>query len=113
MPQGRRRLMTNTSKNNRGGEIAYTVHAKVGTIAEYSTGWSKEINIITWNGGQPKFDIRDWDPEHEHMSRGITLHEEEARLASMLIGGWLSNSSTKDFEEQQKVDEETGEVIEE
>ncbi len=85
--------MANSYRNNRGGGIEYTIHAKVGTITEYPTGWTKEINLITWNGGQPKFDIRDWDPEHEHMSKGITLHEEEARVVSLLLGSWLNGSA--------------------
>ena len=49
------------------------------------TGWTKEANIVCWNGGSPKLDIREWDPDHERMSRGITLYEAEAeRLAWIL-----------------------------
>ncbi|MEI3503270.1 MAG: PC4/YdbC family ssDNA-binding protein [Anaerovoracaceae bacterium] len=48
--------------------------------ATYPTGWRKELNLVSWNGGAPKYDIRDWDPDHERMSRGITLHEKEMRL---------------------------------
>ena len=49
------------------------------------SGWTKEANIVCWNGGSPKLDIREWDPDHERMSRGITLYEAEAeRLARIL-----------------------------
>ena len=49
------------------------------------TGWTKEANIVCWNGGSPKLDIREWDPEHERMSKGATLYEAEAeRLARVL-----------------------------
>lgn len=41
--------------------------------------WQKEVNIVAWNKGLPKIDIRDWDESHERMSKGITLSEEEAR----------------------------------
>lgn len=58
-------------------DVTYEVHEKIGVIASYSNGWSKEINKISWNGRSGKFDIRDWDDKHEHMSRGITLHEDE------------------------------------
>ena len=49
------------------------------------TGWTKEANIVCWNGGSPKLDIREWDPDHERMSKGTTLFEAEAeRLAKAL-----------------------------
>ena len=49
------------------------------------TGWTKEANIVCWNGGSPKLDIREWDPDHERMSKGVTLYEAEAeRLAKVL-----------------------------
>ena len=77
--------------NGKNGEIEFRVVDRVGVIASYQTGWNKELNIISWNGGNPKFDIRDWDPEHEHMSRGVTLHEQEAEkllgLLSARLGG--------------------------
>lgn len=41
--------------------------------------WQKEVNIVSWNGGLPKIDIRDWTEDHERMSKGITLTEAEAR----------------------------------
>lgn len=53
------------------------------------TNWTKEANIVAWNGGAPKLDIREWDPDHERMSKGVILTEEEAKklqaaLASVL-----------------------------
>ncbi len=49
----------------------------LGVIARYGNGWTKEINLISWNGTEPRYDIRDWNETHEHMSKGITLSEEE------------------------------------
>ena len=66
----------NTMNNER---ISYKVIANVGTLAKYQTGWSKEVNIVSWNEGQPKLDIRDWSEDHEKMSRGITLTADEAQ----------------------------------
>jgi hypothetical protein len=66
-------------------DIVYEIKEKIGVITPYPTGWNKELNLVSWNGSAAKFDIRDWDPEHEHMSRGITLHPDEARkLRDML-----------------------------
>ena len=57
----------------------------IGVLDTYKNNWSKELNLIQWNDRTPKFDIRDWDAEHEHMSRGITLHEDEAMELSKLL----------------------------
>ena len=42
-------------------------------------GWRKELNLVSWNEREPKYDIRDWNPSHERMSKGITLTKEEAQ----------------------------------
>lgn len=54
-------------------------------IATHSTGWKKELNLVSWNGGQAKYDIRDWDPGHSRMSRGVTLKEQEMRQIVELL----------------------------
>lgn len=59
--------------------ISYKVIANVGTLAKYPTGWSKEVNIVSWNEGPAKLDIRDWNPDHDKMSRGITLNADEVQ----------------------------------
>jgi len=66
--------------------IYYEITENIGTISEYQTGWKKELNLVKWNGAnEPKFDIRDWNPDHDHMSRGITLHKEEAHALYSLL----------------------------
>lgn len=60
-------------------EVTFQVVQHLGVIASYPTGWTKELNLVAWNGNGAKFDLRDWDENHEHMSRGITLHAEEAK----------------------------------
>lgn len=57
--------------------IKYEIKETVGIISENNKGWSKELNLISWNDREPKFDIRDWSPEHEKMGKGITLTKEE------------------------------------
>ena len=59
--------------------ISYKVIANVGILAQYPTGWSKEVNIVSWNEGPAKLDIRDWSEDHEKMSRGITLNADEVQ----------------------------------
>jgi hypothetical protein len=66
-------------------DIKYEIVKHCGVISENTRGWSKEINLISWNDAAPKYDIRDWAPEHEKMGKGITLTEEEARSLYELL----------------------------
>lgn len=58
-------------------DIKYEIQEMIGLLSEGANGWSKELNIISWNGREPKYDLRDWAPEHEKMGKGITLSKEE------------------------------------
>lgn len=49
------------------------------------TGWSLEVNVVSWNGRDPKVDIREWDSDHSKMSKGITLTEKEALAVCEMI----------------------------
>lgn len=66
-------------------EVNFEIVERIGVLATFDTGWAKELNLVSWNGGAPKYDIRDWAPSHKHMSRGITLHEKEMRLMIDLL----------------------------
>lgn len=71
---------------NISSEISFKLLDRVGLIAVTPRGWNKELNIISWNGGQAKYDIRDWSPEHDRMSKGMTLREEELKgLHNLLL----------------------------
>ena len=66
-------------------EITYEIIEEVGVLSENAKGWRKELNKISWNGGAPKYDIRDWAPGREKMGKGITLSDEEvAKLRDLL-----------------------------
>ena len=58
-------------------EIKYEIVKELAVLSEGSKGWSKELNLISWNDREPKYDIREWAPNHEKMGKGITLSKEE------------------------------------
>ncbi len=60
-------------------EIKYEIKEKVGVLSQSPKGWSKELNLVSWNGKEAKYDLRDWDPEHAKMGKGVTLTIEELR----------------------------------
>lgn len=65
--------------------IKYDLVEGLGVLSENAKGWRKELNKISWNGATPKYNIRDWVPEHEKMGKGVILTEEEAaRLKELL-----------------------------
>ena len=66
-------------------QITFEIKEHIGVLCVYHTGWKKELNLVSWNGNAPKYDIRDWDPGHSRMSRGVTLKEQEMRQIVELL----------------------------
>ena len=58
-------------------DIKYDIEKEIGVISESAKGWRKELNLISWNGKEAKYDLRDWSPEHEKMGKGVTLSKDE------------------------------------
>lgn len=66
-------------------ELKFEIINSVGVVTEQTSGWKKELNRVSWNGGEPKYDIRDWSPNHETMGKGVTLTEAELRSLKTII----------------------------
>ncbi|WP_206853202.1 YdbC family protein [Candidatus Enterococcus mangumiae] len=58
-------------------EFSYEIVEAIAVLSENNKGWRKELNLVSWNGRPPKFDLRDWAPDHEKMGKGLTLTNEE------------------------------------
>lgn len=58
-------------------DFKYEIIENVGTISSGSRGWNKELNFISWNDREPKFDIRDWADDHSKMGKGVSLTKDE------------------------------------
>lgn len=78
-PGGRRKMMAYNNNDKKNDRVEFKIERKLGVLQTYQTGWTKEVNMVSWNGGDAKIDIRDWNPDHDRMSRGVTLYEEEGR----------------------------------
>ncbi|CAM2076475.1 MAG: Transcriptional coactivator p15 (PC4) C-terminal domain-containing protein [uncultured Clostridium sp.] len=66
-------------------DIKYEIEKKIGVISESAKGWTKELNLISWNGKKAKYDLRDWAPEREKMGKGITLTIDELKTLKKLL----------------------------
>lgn len=68
-------------------DFSFEIIESIGLINVTQRGWNKELNFVRWNTNAPKFDIRDWHPDHGKMGRGITLTQEELIHLAKLIQG--------------------------
>lgn len=57
--------------------MEYDIVETICVISERD-GWIKELNVVSWNGRPPKFDLREWNSDHSRMTKGITLTTDEA-----------------------------------
>ena len=58
-------------------EIKFEINKKIGVLTKSTSGWEKQLNLISWNEREPKYDIREWSPDGEKMGKGVTLSKEE------------------------------------
>ena len=66
-------------------EIKYEVVQRIAVLSERPRGWERQLNMVSWNGREPKYDIRDWAPDGVKMGKGISLtHDELAILKGIL-----------------------------
>ena len=66
-------------------ELKYEITEELGVLSENEKGWRKELNLVSWNEREPKYDIRDWNEDHTRMSKGITLTAEEAEVLKNIL----------------------------
>ncbi len=68
-------------------ELKFEIKETLGILSENAKGWTKELNLISWNDRDPKYDIREWNPDHTRMGKGVTLSTEEFENLRKLING--------------------------
>lgn len=68
-------------------ELKYEITKTLGVLSENAKGWTKEINMVSWNEREPKYDLREWNPDHTRMGKGITLTEEEVETLRAILNG--------------------------
>lgn len=66
-------------------EIKFEIVKKIGVLSTSGKGWTKELNLVSWNDRPPKYDIREWAPDGETMGKGVTLTKEEVAALKELL----------------------------
>jgi len=64
-----------TKDNNE--PIRFKIIDTIAVLSKNDRGWQKELNIISWNDAEPKYDIRSWKDDHSRVGKGVTLFEDE------------------------------------
>jgi hypothetical protein len=58
-------------------EIKFEIIKNIGMLSKSESGWAKEVNLISWNDREAKYDIREWSADHSRMGKGVTLSKAE------------------------------------
>lgn len=66
-------------------DIKFEIKETIAVLSETGKGWTKELNFISWNGKEAKYDLRDWAPEHEKIGKGITLSLDELKALKAIL----------------------------
>ena len=66
-------------------EFEWKIVEKIAVLSTSAKGWTKELNLISWNDAAPKYDLRDWAPDHEKMGKGVTLTAAEVKELKKLL----------------------------
>ena len=61
-------------------EFKFEIVKTIAVLSTERSGWTKEINLVSYNDAPPKYDLRTWDPNHEKMGKGVTLSKEEMKI---------------------------------
>ncbi|MEF2824725.1 MAG: YdbC family protein [Peptococcaceae bacterium] len=58
-------------------DLVFEIEKTIAVLSTSAKGWQKELNLVSWNNRPPKYDLREWSPDHSKMGKGVTLSEEE------------------------------------
>lgn len=67
--------------------LKFEITERIGVLSENAKGWTKELNKVSWNEREPKYDLREWNPDHSRMGKGITLTDEEVETLKAILNG--------------------------
>lgn len=75
-------------------EVSFNIVEHFGVIATENSGWTKELNLVSWNEREAKYDIRSWAPDKKKMGRGVTLTGTECDSLKSLLNTRFSRTSS-------------------
>lgn len=68
-------------------DFSFEIVRHIGVLSTSPRGWTREVNVVSWNAKPARLDIRDWAPDHDKMSRGVALNGHETEQLKMILSG--------------------------
>lgn len=68
-------------------EFKYEITERIAVLSQSANGWERQLNMVSWNEREPKYDIRDWSPDGTKMGKGVTLSKEEVAYLKEALNG--------------------------
>ncbi|HIV87088.1 MAG TPA: hypothetical protein H9896_03150 [Candidatus Pygmaiobacter gallistercoris] len=66
-------------------EFKYEIVERIAVLSQSANGWERQLNLISWNDREPKYDIRDWAPDGAKMGKGISLSRDELAILKGIL----------------------------
>lgn len=60
-------------------EVKFEIVERLVVLKDRKPAWDLEFNLVSWNGGEPKYDIREWNEDHTRCGKGVALDEESLK----------------------------------
>ena len=75
----------------------FEIKEHLGTIKKTKNDWTLEVNMVSFNGWRPGYDIREWSPDHRYMGKGFNFNEDEASTVAALIADHYIKNHSEQF----------------
>lgn len=66
-------------------DLKFEIKQSIACLSNETNGWTKELNMVSWDGRPPKYDIRAWSPDHSKMGKGVTLTTDELTVLKNVL----------------------------
>ena len=66
-------------------DFSFEITQRIGELSKSKGGWALELNMVSWGGRDPKYDLRSWSPDRQEMGKGITMTKEELAALKELL----------------------------
>lgn len=95
-----------SKKNNTTETITFTIEKNIAVLRTSPAGWTRELNIVKWGDREPAFDVRDWNPGHTKMSKGLSFTADELKALAEAVNGMAKSKAKGKAKKAEPVEEQ-------
>ena len=74
----------------------FKIQKEIGIVSEKPSGWTLELNLVSFNGKGAMYDLREWNDDHTALRRGIRLSESDLRSLMKVIKKYLEGTENEE-----------------